>query len=590
MKRILSVFIVILCFFSQSAFAAAPSIEIQRAEVNPVENSEEQNLTIEGSVAAGSKNTTVFLLNPGKTETDLENATALTMADVVNYLWQPQLAQDNSFEFTFNMNGDKGYYTIVATADGWDSWYVHPTKIWYSSAQDIRDAIDAVNGVTSGDNTNLESVLFDVPPGSESNATILGLYQDTYNSLSADKKAAAMDYALSYVFTQRSKLTADAFTSAGQIKDAFAAGTALYCFNNGLVGKRTLVENKQNALGIAEHASWKIFDEKLNVTQQDALLGSLSTYTSADTLKTAFIEKVVISGVKNLSHSDISDVFEAGASVLTSMNLSTYQSLTDTSAIDKAIVGNDYTIASLCSTVNGLLSPGSGGDGGDGGGSGSSGGSGGNGRKPSSEGANSFTYDTPQENTPQITPATGFTDMTDAQWAVEAVNALAKAGIINGRNANTFDPHATVTREEFMKMLVLTFGLETGDKSEFSDVHAGSWYEPYVAAAYNSGIVNGIGDNLFGTGMPIKRQDMATMIYNAAKHSGMELSAAAGNSFADEAEISEYAKEGVYALSSNQIINGMGDNVFAPLQTSTRAQASKVLYEITKLLSAQKGV
>ena len=586
MKRILSVFIVILCFFSQSAFAAAPSIEIQRAEVNPVENSEEQTLTIEGSVAAGSKNTTVFLLNPGKTETDLENATALTMADVVNYLWQPQLAQDNSFEFTFNMNGDKGYYTIVATADGWDSWYVHPTKIWYSSAQDIRDAIAAVNGVTSGDKTTLEGVLFDVPPGSESNATILGLYQDTYNSLSADKKAAAMDYALSYVFTQRSKLTADAFTSAGQIKDAFAGGVALYCFNNALVNKRTLIDNEQNALGIATLDAYKIFDEKLNTTHQDNLLSTLTTYTDVPALKKDFIEKLVLSGVKNLSHSDISDVFEAGTSVLTTMNLSTYQSLTDTSTIDKAIVGKDYTIPTLCSTVNTLLSPGGGGDGGSGG----SGGSGGNGRKPSSEGANSFTYDTPQENTPQITPSTGFTDMGDAQWAIPAVNALAKAGIISGRNSSTFDPHATVTREEFMKMLVLTFGLETGDKAEFSDVQAGSWYEPYVAAAYNSGIVNGIGDNLFGTGMPIKRQDMATMIYNAAKHSGMELSSAAENSFADEAEISEYAKEGVYALSSSKIINGMGDNVFAPLQTSTRAQAAKVLYEITKLLSAQKGV
>ncbi|MCD8049531.1 MAG: S-layer homology domain-containing protein [Clostridia bacterium] len=42
----------------------------------------------------------------------------------------------------------------------------------------------------------------------------------------------------------------------------------------------------------------------------------------------------------------------------------------------------------------------------------------------------------------------------------------------------------------------------------------------------------------------------------------------------------DYAKEAVGVLSSAGIVNGMGDNLFAPLQYATRAQSAKIVYGV----------
>ena len=48
--------------------------------------------------------------------------------------------------------------------------------------------------------------------------------------------------------------------------------------------------------------------------------------------------------------------------------------------------------------------------------------------------------------------------------------------------------------------------------------------------------------------------------------------------FADDAQISDYAKEAVYALRKRAIINGKENNLFAPFDNATRAEAAKVIY------------
>ena len=52
--------------------------------------------------------------------------------------------------------------------------------------------------------------------------------------------------------------------------------------------------------------------------------------------------------------------------------------------------------------------------------------------------------------------------------------------------------------------------------------------------------------------------------------------------FDDFEEISDYAAEAVGCLVYRGIINGVGDNKFAPKATATRAQAALLVYAITK--------
>ena len=47
--------------------------------------------------------------------------------------------------------------------------------------------------------------------------------------------------------------------------------------------------------------------------------------------------------------------------------------------------------------------------------------------------------------------------------------------------------------------------------------------------------------------------------------------------FADDSEIAEYAKEAVYSMQKAGIINGKGDNRFAPTEYATREEAAKMI-------------
>ena len=74
------------------------------------------------------------------------------------------------------------------------------------------------------------------------------------------------------------------------------------------------------------------------------------------------------------------------------------------------------------------------------------------------------------------------------------------------------------------------------------------------------------------------------MLYNLLKSNNVQLIKAQTEAFADDEQISDYAKEAVYALAGAGIINGVGDNHFQPQGNATRAQSAKVIFGAMKLL------
>lgn len=172
-----------------------------------------------------------------------------------------------------------------------------------------------------------------------------------------------------------------------------------------------------------------------------------------------------------------------------------------------------------------------------------------------------------------------FTDLASSSWAEEAVNALADKGIVSISDDNMFYPERVLTREEFVKLIVMALGIyDSSAVCGFSDVDASSWYAPYVASANNAGIVAGKGDGTFGSGESITREDMAVMLVRAAGFSHAE----SGAVFADDAQIADYARSAVYTLRAMGIINGVSDTEFSPKGVATRAMAAKVIYEMLK--------
>lgn len=63
-----------------------------------------------------------------------------------------------------------------------------------------------------------------------------------------------------------------------------------------------------------------------------------------------------------------------------------------------------------------------------------------------------------------------FSDLENYEWAKDIIEYLAEKEIVNGSDGN-FNPQDSVPREQFVKMAVNAFGMETDGKNcSFKDI------------------------------------------------------------------------------------------------------------------------
>jgi len=167
-------------------------------------------------------------------------------------------------------------------------------------------------------------------------------------------------------------------------------------------------------------------------------------------------------------------------------------------------------------------------------------------------------------------------------WAGRAIEVMAAKGAIEGRGGGVFDPGSSVTRAEFAKMLVKALDLESAKATtNFADVKSTDWFAPYVASAVKHGIIQGRSAQIFDPHAKITRAEMATMIARALKvkqnvKAPADLDGALSD-FADADDIHASLREGVAIAADKGLIVGY-DGKFHPNDNATRAQAAVVLY------------
>ena len=179
------------------------------------------------------------------------------------------------------------------------------------------------------------------------------------------------------------------------------------------------------------------------------------------------------------------------------------------------------------------------------------------------------------------TPGTGlpFTDVPADRWSYPYIKQLYDAGVVSGTSATTFEPTANVTRAQFVTMIAGLAGADVSGYASgpFDDVQAGSWYAPYVNWAAANHIVSGTSATTFDPNATISRQDMAVMLYNYAQRYDVTLNEQTVTPFTDESAIADYALSAVQALHRAGVISGMPDGSFQPYATATREQACTML-------------
>ena len=109
-----------------------------------------------------------------------------------------------------------------------------------------------------------------------------------------------------------------------------------------------------------------------------------------------------------------------------------------------------------------------------------------------------------------------FKDVPQGKFYTVPVATLAKMGIVSGRNSDTFDPNATITRAEFAAICVAFDKTNPDTLKTFSDV-TGGWAKQYIEKAAALGWVSGYEDGTFRPKNNITRAE-AMMLINKMLH------------------------------------------------------------------------
>lgn len=214
---------------------------------------------------------------------------------------------------------------------------------------------------------------------------------------------------------------------------------------------------------------------------------------------------------------------------------------------------------------------------------GGTGGSGGSGSSGSSGKSNWITPPVSVSENVKTEPDEIFNDLSGYDWAKPYIISLYNKGAVKGFADGSFMPGNSVTREEFVKMLVSALKITGDAELSFTDLPNSHWAYADVKAAVASNIVYGISDTLFGTGTEISRQDMAVIACRAAKNVGKLTEVnEAELSFADSDDIAEYAKDAVAQMCAAGYISGTGNNMFEPNGVTTRAAAAVLISKIAE--------
>ena len=174
---------------------------------------------------------------------------------------------------------------------------------------------------------------------------------------------------------------------------------------------------------------------------------------------------------------------------------------------------------------------------------------------------------------PEKSAADYFADVPANSYYADAVLWAAKNGITGGIGNGLFGPNQPCTRAQIVTFLWRAAGSpEPKAMSSFSDVSADSYYAKAVAWAVENGITTGTGDGKFSPDATCTRAQSVTFLFRAI---GKLVDSKA--EFSDVLTDSYYANAVAWAV-ENGVTNGIGDGLFGPDNSCTRAQIVTFLF------------
>ncbi|MBI4994979.1 beta-propeller domain-containing protein [Candidatus Peregrinibacteria bacterium] len=112
--------------------------------------------------------------------------------------------------------------------------------------------------------------------------------------------------------------------------------------------------------------------------------------------------------------------------------------------------------------------------------------------------------------------AQAFSDVPLKHPFAKTIDVLKQKGFVKGYPDGTFAPDATVSRAEFITMIMASAGENLSGENCFKDVK-NEWFAPFVCSAKKKGIVSGYSDGNFGPANNINFAEASAVLAKAYK-------------------------------------------------------------------------
>ena len=166
-----------------------------------------------------------------------------------------------------------------------------------------------------------------------------------------------------------------------------------------------------------------------------------------------------------------------------------------------------------------------------------------------------------------------FTDVSAGAWYFDAVGYVYVGGLMDGVSDTLFDPDGTMTRAMVWAILARVDGeTVTG--------------EDWIETARDWAVAEGVSDGENATDY-VTREQFATMLWRYASGKGYDVSIGEDTnilSYADFADLSEYAIPAMQWACGAGVITGVTDATLVPQGEATRAQCAAMLMRFVEAI------
>ena len=183
-------------------------------------------------------------------------------------------------------------------------------------------------------------------------------------------------------------------------------------------------------------------------------------------------------------------------------------------------------------------------------------------------------------------PSAGFTDVPgEGNWAHAGIDYCVASGLMSGVGGNLFAPKMTTTRAQIVQILYNLKGEpKVSGTMPFTDLTQ-NWYKDAVLWAYQTGVVSGTSATTFAPDLPVTREQIAVILMGyAEKVLGVTRTWAPADLsvYPDAGSVSDWAKDALADAVTLGLISGASNDG----QTLLNPQGSATREQVATILMA----